>query len=141
MELRRRSPVLPELAVCSDIEVLFDGGIRSGQDVFRALAPAARGCLVGRAYVYGLGAGGQAGMATAIEIIRRQLNVTMALMGVSSVGEIGGHQSQLNDRFGRYREPQAAPALIQSQRKQRSPSSMKLSIEPTAQRLGLIPAQ
>ena len=88
MELRRRSPVLPELAVCSDIEVLFDGGIRSGQDVFRALALGAKGCLVGRAYIYGLGAGGQAGVATAIEIIRKELDVTMALTGVRSIKEI-----------------------------------------------------
>ncbi|MFO0992455.1 MAG: alpha-hydroxy acid oxidase [Hyphomicrobiales bacterium] len=82
--------VLPGIAeaVGSQIEVLFDGGIRSGQDVFRALALGARGCLVGRAYVYGLGAGGQAGVATAIEIIRRELNVTMALTGIRSVDEI-----------------------------------------------------
>jgi L-lactate dehydrogenase (cytochrome) len=82
--------MLPRItnAVGSDIEVLFDGGIRSGQDVFRALALGAKGCLVGRAYIYGLGAGGQAGVATAIEIIRRELDVTMALTGVSSVSEI-----------------------------------------------------
>ena len=85
--------VLPRIteSIGSHIEVLFDGGIRSGQDVFRALALGARGCLVGRAYIYGLGAGGQAGVATAIEIIRRELNVTMALTGVCSVGEIGHH--------------------------------------------------
>src|SRR5262245_25300439 len=82
--------MLPKIAqaVGSEIEVLFDGGIRSGQDVFRALALGAKGCLIGRAYVYGLGAGGQAGVATAIEIIRRELNVTMALTGFRSVGEI-----------------------------------------------------
>ncbi|MBL8908766.1 MAG: alpha-hydroxy-acid oxidizing protein, partial [Rhizobiales bacterium] len=77
-------------AVGSQIEVLFDGGIRSGQDVFRVLALGAKGCLIGRAYVYGLGAGGQAGVATAIEVIRRELNVTMALTGIRSVGEIDG---------------------------------------------------
>ena len=82
--------MLPRIAeaVGSEIEVLFDGGIRSGQDVIRALALGAKGCLIGRAYIYGLGAGGQAGVATAIEIIRRELNVTMALTGVSSIGEI-----------------------------------------------------
>ena len=81
---------LPRIAdaVGSEVEVLFDGGIRSGQDVFRALALGAKGCLVGRAYVYGLGAGGQAGVATAIEIIRRELDVTMALTGTRSIGEI-----------------------------------------------------
>jgi L-lactate dehydrogenase (cytochrome) len=82
--------MLPKIAkaVGSEIEVLLDGGIRSGQDVFRALALGAKGCLIGRAYVYGLGAGGQVGVATAIEIIRRELNVTMALTGFRSVGEI-----------------------------------------------------
>ena len=82
--------MLPRIAeaVGSEIEVLFDGGIRSGQDVFRALALGAKACLIGRAYIYGLGAGGQAGVATAIEIIRRELNVTMALTGVRSISEI-----------------------------------------------------
>ena len=75
-------------AVGSEIEVLFDGGIRSGQDVMRALALGAKGCLIGRAYIYGLGAGGQAGVARAIEIIRKELDVTMALTGVKSVAEI-----------------------------------------------------
>ncbi len=75
-------------AVGSEIEVLFDGGIRSGQDVMRALALGARSCLIGRAYIYGLGAGGQAGVAKAIELIGRELDVTMALTGVKSVTEI-----------------------------------------------------
>jgi L-lactate dehydrogenase (cytochrome) len=70
---------------------MFDGGIRSGQDVLRALALGARSCLIGRAYLYGLGAGGQAGVAKAIEIIRKELDVTMALTGVRSIGEIGPH--------------------------------------------------
>ncbi len=78
-------------AVGSDIEVLFDGGIRSGQDVFRALALGARACLSGRAYIYGLGAGGQAGVARAIEIIRNELDVTMALAGVTRTDQIGRH--------------------------------------------------
>jgi L-lactate dehydrogenase (cytochrome) len=82
--------MLPRVAeaVGSEIEVLFDGGVRSGQDVFRALALGARGCLVGRAYIYGLGAGGDAGVATAIEIMRRELDVTMSLTGARSIGEI-----------------------------------------------------
>jgi L-lactate dehydrogenase (cytochrome) len=82
--------MLPRIAdaVGSEIEVLFDGGIRSGQDVMRALAFGAKGCLVGRAYIYGLGAGGQAGVARAIDIIRKELDVTMALTGVRSITEI-----------------------------------------------------
>ena len=78
-------------AVGSSIEVLFDGGVRSGQDVMRALALGARACLSGRAYIYGLGAGGQAGVARAIEIIRNELDVSMALTGVNSVAEIDRH--------------------------------------------------
>ncbi len=83
--------MLPKIAdaVGSDVEVMFDGGIRSGQDVFRALALGARSCMSGRAYIYGLGAGGQAGVARAIEIIRNELDVTMALTGTKSVGDIG----------------------------------------------------
>ena len=81
---------LPKIveAVGSEIEVLFDGGVRSGQDVMRALALGARGCLVGRAYIYGLGAGGESGVATAIEILRKELSVTMALTGTRSIDEV-----------------------------------------------------
>ena len=56
--------------------------------MLRALALGARSCLIGRAYIFGLGAGGQAGVAKAIEIIRNELDVTMALCGVNSVREI-----------------------------------------------------
>ena len=82
-----RLPKIVE-AVGSQTEVLFDGGVRSGQDVMRALAFGARGCLVGRAYIYGLGAGGEAGVATAIDILRKELSVTMALTGTTSIDEV-----------------------------------------------------
>jgi L-lactate dehydrogenase (cytochrome) len=78
-------------AVGSTIEVLFDGGIRSGQDVLRAVALGARCCLIGRAYIYGLGAAGEAGVAKAIELIRKELDVSMALTGVRRIGNIGRH--------------------------------------------------
>jgi L-lactate dehydrogenase (cytochrome) len=78
-------------AVGSSIEVLFDGGIRSGQDIMRALALGARACLSGRAYIYGLGAGGEAGVARAIEIMRNELSVSMALTGVASIDKIDRH--------------------------------------------------
>jgi L-lactate dehydrogenase (cytochrome) len=75
-------------AVGAEMEIMFDGGIRSGQDVMRALALGARSCMIGRAFLYGLGAGGEAGVARAIEIIRNELDVTMALCGVRSVRDI-----------------------------------------------------
>jgi L-lactate dehydrogenase (cytochrome) len=82
--------VLPEIvdAVGSKMEILFDGGIRSGQDVMRALALGAKSCMIGRAYAYGLGAAGEAGVAKAIEIIRNELNTTMGLCGVNTIAEI-----------------------------------------------------
>ena len=85
--------VLPEIAeaVGSKLEVLFDGGIRSGQDVMRALALGAKSCMIGRAYVYGLGAFGGPGVAKAIDIIRNELSVTMGLCGVNSIAEIDDH--------------------------------------------------
>jgi L-lactate dehydrogenase (cytochrome) len=75
-------------AVGGDIEVMFDGGIRTGADVLRALALGARSCLIGRAYIYGLGASGEAGVSKAIKIIRDELDVSMALCGVNSIRQI-----------------------------------------------------
>jgi len=82
--------MLPRIVdkVGSDIEIMFDGGIRSGQDVLRALALGARSCLIGRAFLYGLGAAGQAGVTRAVEIIANELDVTMALTGVRKIDEI-----------------------------------------------------
>jgi L-lactate dehydrogenase (cytochrome) len=82
--------VLPEIvdSVGSKLEVMFDGGIRSGQDVMRALAFGAKSCMIGRAYAYGLGAGGQAGVTKALDIIRNELNTTMGLCGVNTIAEI-----------------------------------------------------
>jgi L-lactate dehydrogenase (cytochrome) len=85
--------MLPRIAeaVGSQVDVLFDGGIRSGQDVLRALALGARACMIGRAYAYGVGAGGEAGVATAIDILGNELDVSMALMGVKRIADIGPH--------------------------------------------------
>jgi len=82
--------VLPEIAdaIGSQMEVMFDGGIRSGQDVMRALALGAKSCMLGRAYAYGLGAAGQAGVAKAIDIIAKELNTTMGLCGVNTIADI-----------------------------------------------------
>ena len=83
--------MLPKVAdaVGASTEVLFDGGIRTGADIMRALALGARACLIGRSYVYGLGAGGQAGVAKAIDILEKELSVTMALTGTAKVTDIG----------------------------------------------------
>jgi L-lactate dehydrogenase (cytochrome) len=78
---------LPEIAsqVGDRLEVLVDGGIRSGQDVLKALARGARGCLIGRAALYGLGAMGEAGVKKALDLIRAELEVSMALTGMRDV--------------------------------------------------------
>lgn len=76
-------------AVGAETEVMFDGGIRSGHDVLKALALGASSCMIGRAFVYGLGAAGQAGVTRAIEILRKELDVAMALTGLCSVAEAG----------------------------------------------------
>jgi L-lactate dehydrogenase (cytochrome) len=80
---------LPDVvdAVGERLEVWFDGGIRSGQDVLKALALGARATLIGRAFAYGLGAMGEAGVARALDIIQRELDVTLALCGLRSVRE------------------------------------------------------
>jgi len=84
---------LPEIVdeVGSQMEIMFDSGVRSGQDVMRALALGAKSCMIGRAYAYGLGAGGQAGVAKAIELIGKELTTTMGLCGVNTIAEIGDH--------------------------------------------------
>ena len=83
--------MLPKIAdtVGDDIEVMFDGGIRSGQDLMRAIALGAKSCLIGRSYIYGLGALGKQGVTTAIDIIRKELDITMALTGVTKISDIG----------------------------------------------------
>jgi L-lactate dehydrogenase (cytochrome) len=76
-------------AVGDKIEVWMDGGIRSGQDLFKALALGAKGTLIGRAFNFGLGALGEAGVTMALEIIQKELDTTMALCGARKIGDIG----------------------------------------------------
>jgi L-lactate dehydrogenase (cytochrome) len=85
--------VLPEIVdeVGDKMEIMFDGGIRSGQDVMRALALGAKSCMIGRAFVHGLGAGGQEGVAKALDLIRNEMLVTMGLCGVNTIAEIDDH--------------------------------------------------
>jgi L-lactate dehydrogenase (cytochrome) len=82
--------VLPEIVdtVGSKMEIMFDGGIRTGMDVMRAIALGAKSCMIGRAYAYGLGAGGEAGVAKAIDILAKELTTTMGLCGVNTIAEI-----------------------------------------------------
>ena len=75
-------------AVGSRIEVHMDGGIRSGQDVLKAWALGARGTYIGRAFNYGLGAMGEAGVTRALEIIHRELDLTMAFCGRTQIGQV-----------------------------------------------------
>jgi L-lactate dehydrogenase (cytochrome) len=76
-------------AVGDRIEVWMDGGIRSGQDLLKALAMGARSTMIGRAWNFGLGAMGEAGVTAALDIIRRELDTSMALCGVRNIDEIG----------------------------------------------------
>jgi L-lactate dehydrogenase (cytochrome) len=77
-------PAIAE-AVGDRIEVWMDGGVRSGQDVLKAVALGARGTMIGRAFLYALGAMGQAGVTRALEIIRNELDITMAFTGHTDI--------------------------------------------------------
>jgi L-lactate dehydrogenase (cytochrome) len=85
--------VLPEIVAAVDgrCEVYFDGGIRSGQDIAKALALGARGTLIGKSFLFALAAAGEAGVTKAIEIMRNELRVTMALTGTASIDAMGPH--------------------------------------------------
>jgi 4-hydroxymandelate oxidase len=89
--------VLPDVvaAVAGRAEVYVDGGVLSGADVAAAVGLGARAALVGRAYLYGLMAGGEAGVDRALEILRRELLTTMQLIGVTSVGELAKDRVRL----------------------------------------------
>jgi L-lactate dehydrogenase (cytochrome) len=75
-------------AVGDSAEVMFDSGILSGQDVLKALALGAKSTFIGKAFLYGLGAQGKQGVTTALELIRKELDVSMALTGTKSVQDI-----------------------------------------------------
>ncbi|MBV1927412.1 MAG: alpha-hydroxy-acid oxidizing protein [Rhodobacteraceae bacterium] len=99
--------VLPSImeAVGDDIEVHIDSGIRSGQDVLKALAMGATGTYIGRSYIYGLGAMGQKGVTTALEVIRKELDTTMALCGEKNVANLGRHNLLIPQDFeGRWQD-------------------------------------
>jgi L-lactate dehydrogenase (cytochrome) len=76
-------------AVGDKLEVFMDGGIRSGQDVLKALCLGAKGTFIGRPFLYGLGAGGKKGVTTTLEIIRKELDTTLALCGKRDIRDVG----------------------------------------------------
>ncbi|WP_330926177.1 alpha-hydroxy acid oxidase [Candidatus Sororendozoicomonas aggregata] len=78
-------------AVGQEVEVHFDGGIRSGQDVMKALCLGASATYIGRAYIYGLGAAGEHGVTLALDIIKKELETTMGLCGETKVAQLGTH--------------------------------------------------
>lgn len=93
--------MLPQImdAVGDKIEVHLDSGIRSGQDVLKALALGAKGTMIGRAFVYGLGAMGEAGVTRALQVIHKELDTTMALCGERNVADLGRHNLLLPQDF------------------------------------------
>ena len=93
--------MLPRImdAVGDKIEVHLDSGIRSGQDVLKALALGAKGTYIGRAFVYGLGAMGEAGVTKSLEVIHKELDTTMALCGERDVANLGRHNLLLPPDF------------------------------------------
>ena len=87
--IRSLQPILD--AVGGDVEVHLDSGIRSGQDVLKAMAMGASGTYIGRAFIYGLGAMGQKGVTTALNIIQKEMDITMALCGEKNIKGLGRH--------------------------------------------------
>jgi L-lactate dehydrogenase (cytochrome) len=101
--IRMLRPILD--AVGGDIEVHLDSGIRTGQDVLKALAMGATGTYIGRAFVYGLGAMGEQGVTKALEVIHTELDKTMALCGETSVKNLGRHNLLIPEDFeGRWQD-------------------------------------
>jgi L-lactate dehydrogenase (cytochrome) len=76
-------------AVDGRCEVLFDGGVRCGQDILKGVALGAQAAMTGRAFLYGLGAGGRRGVTQALEILSRELQVSLALTGSNDVRDAG----------------------------------------------------
>jgi L-lactate dehydrogenase (cytochrome) len=91
--------VLPEIvdAVGDSVEVLVDGGVRSGADVVAAVGLGAKAAMIGRAYLYGLMAGGERGVDRALSILRDDVVRTMQLLGIRSLGELDDSTVALRD--------------------------------------------
>lgn len=100
--------MLPEIvdAVGDKIEIHLDSGIRSGQDVLKAMAMGAKGTMIGRAFVHGLGAQGEKGVTKALEVIHKELETTMGLCGETDVNALGRHNLLIPQGFrGQWEAP------------------------------------
>lgn len=93
--------MLPSIvrAIGDQTEVWLDSGIRSGQDVLKALSLGAKGTMIGRAYIHGLGAMGEAGVTKALEVIRKEIDITMALCGERDIKNMGRHNLLVPEDF------------------------------------------
>ncbi len=93
--------MLPQIvrAVGDRTEVWIDGGIRTGQDILKAKAMGAHATMIGRSYIYGLGALGEAGVTKALEVLQKELDITMALCGERSVADLGRHNLLVPEDF------------------------------------------
>ena len=95
--IKALGPILD--AVGDKIEVHLDSGVRSGQDVLKAVSMGAKGTWIGRAFIYGLGAMGEAGVTKALEVIQKEMDVSMALCGRRRVDELGRDILQIPEGF------------------------------------------
>jgi len=90
--------------VGTETEILIDGGIRRGSDIVKAICLGARAVLIGRAYAYGLGATGEAGVTRALEILREDVERTLRLLGCPSVLKLGSGYVEYPPELGRGRD-------------------------------------
>jgi L-lactate dehydrogenase (cytochrome) len=114
--------VLPEIAetVGGRLEIIVDGGIRRGSDIVKAVALGADACAIGRPYLYGLAAAGQAGVAHVLKLLAAEMKRTMMLLGVATIHELRvegrdliRHRGDVFPRTTAYEDPPAQPAYAQ----------------------------
>jgi L-lactate dehydrogenase (cytochrome) len=97
--IRALEPIIE--AVGDKLDVYLDSGIRSGQDILKAMAMGAKGTMIGRSYIYGLGAMGEAGVTKALEVMQKELDISMALCGRSDINAVDKSILMVPDDFSR----------------------------------------